>query len=158
MLLNVCTTLSNQYGIAPHLYCTLPLFMCPPNSCERCTPTCNFSSSLFALSPSLFLEYEPLFLFKDSFLGTCATLQMLLECVPLLFLTWMSVYKWGMECIFNLFPCLFISPSRVVEQSLDQGTTCNVVISHQWMRKITFISIKYFLSQLQLKFNWKDTL
>ena len=61
-------------------------------------------------------------------------------------------YKKNEEWVlFLLFPSVFsFHLPRVAERSLDQGHTFNLVFSHQWMRKNTFLSINYFLSQLHL--------
>ena len=65
-------------------------------------------------------------------------------------LSWLENEEWGVFFIVSLVFSFHLP--RVAERSLDQGPTINLVFSHQWMRKITFLSIKCLSSQLHLNY------
>ena len=63
-------------------------------------------------------------------------------------LSWFKNEEWDAFLIVSLVFSFHLP--RVIVTTLDQGPTFNLVFSYQWMRKITFLSIKYFPSQLHL--------
>ena len=140
----LCSVWNDKFGMHPNppqIMCLLPRVSC---CCIMLNIVLEFvlSSVLYRfLEKRVNLPLSP-FLLLYSYQVKFSPLQ----------LSWLSDLnkEWSEFLICSLV--FSFELLRVDERTLDQGPTFNLVFSHQWMRKVTFFSIKYFLSQLALKF------